>query len=438
MKHPSRGISLGCIAALLVTACSDPAAGLSAREQPPAAEPQLAGELRTGRPAISRPTQAPSCATLASGPFDRTAGVSGPRLDQIAPALAIKVCEEATRTHPQDAATWRYLARAYFAAMLAQRDQRQTFAPKMQNAMARASDLGDPYEMVRVASYGGFETEDETEIARRVADALERVQPRATDSADFALAAATAHGVLQSLAISAGNSDLSTRHAASMRSAVQAAVRIIGWKGVYDHYFELTMQDDCYYRELCAGYFDAVKDSQDASTFLGLGVDNLANAYRNTNRAFLLAGDRPDAQMQALEAGDRSLASVRDFASLAQRYGDADEQAAAYDLTKAARDFETYLVKAYRDADAKIGADTSQPAASDEDGWMMLALLVGGVLALSNADGGGGSPEAEAPRDWAKEQRENDCAYASTMMNFQDNMSADEKNGYQAIQMFAC
>lgn len=418
-----RATPLACLAAAILSACSDPVS-----------QSMQAGAAGGGGTPGSGAGGAATCASLASGPLDRVDGLPGPRIDEIAASVAIDLCEAETQKNPNEAAAWHYLARAYSAGMAVDEMDANVYGPKAQDAMRRAASLGEPSEAIRVASFGSWQVRHIDEVVAPLEQAIASVSQKAGSSPAHALAVATGRGVLLSVtnrrdgaAVLRGNGD------AAMMSAIKQAATKIGWEAVYDHYFELMVLGDCFYKAMCIDYFDAIRDSGDARVFLALGVDNITYAYRNTNRAFAFAGSSTQARMKALTAGDRSVDSARGFARLAVQHGDPQEQAAANDLLKAATAFEEYRTERY-------GVEGDQQARAEAEGWKTVAGLVVAAIALSG-DGKGGNRSSEykiEPTNWAEEQRQRDCNMAQGMMVHRNTMSQNDIHAFTSMEMASC
>lgn len=374
-----------------------------------------------------------TCASLASGPLDRASGLPGPRVDEIVPGAAVKACEEAVQREPNSAANWHYLARAYSAGMALEVLDADVYGLKAMDAMRKAASLGEPLDAMRIASFGNWQNKHIDQNVPGLQQAIASVQGKAGSSPSHALALATGRGVLLSITERVdGRAVLRGTHDPEMQGAISSAAAKIGWKAVYDHYFELMVGGDCFYKAMCIDYFDAIKGSGDARVFLALGVDNMAYAYRNTNRAFASAGSSEAKRQAALRAGDRSIDSVRQFARLAAEHGNAEQKAAANDLLKGAQAFDDYVV-------AQYGTEGEQAARAQAEGWKTVAVLIAAAIALSGD--GEGAPASDYQTEsisWAEQQRRADCNLAQGMATFRNTMSADERNGYAAMEMASC
>jgi hypothetical protein len=200
---------------------------------------------------------------------------------------------------------------------------------------------------------------------------------------------------------------------------------------VYDYYFELMVTGDCFFQAMCMDYFTTIKGSKDARAFIALAVDNLTYAYRNTNRAFAMAGSSESARQKALRVGDRSLDSAQAFADLAAQYGNAEERAAAEEVMTAAREFSNYRT-------ARYGTEGEQAARAEAEGWTSLAAFIGTAIALSANSPGNSVTSHDEPADWVAEQRARDCDAARGMMAHRSTMSQNELDGFASMEMASC
>ena len=346
--------------------------------------------------------------------------------------MAITACEQELQNDPNNGAKWHYLARAYGAGLTTQSLDAQVYGDKAIAAMKNAARLGEPNSFIRVAANGGWDGGHIDENVHGLRKNLAELQVATGASPNHALAYATGRGMLLSITERVdGEPVLSGTHDPEMINLINAAAAKIGWKAVYDYYFELMLTGDCFFKAMCMDYFATIKGSKDARAFVALAVDNLTYAYRNTNRAFAMAGSSESARQKALRVGDRSLDSARAFADLAAQYGNAEERAAAEEVMTASREFSNYRT-------ARYGTEGEQAARAEAEGWTSLAALIGTAIAISANSPGNSVASHDEPADWVAEQRARDCDAARGMMAHRSTMSQNELDGFASMEMASC
>jgi hypothetical protein len=380
------------------------------------------------------------CRTLASNPIengeDKLGKPLGAPLQTMSGPAAVAACSAAIRQEPQDAKSWRRLARAYMASMsFSGLDQRENW-PKMVSALETAASLGDIPSRTQLTILNINSSRNRNEILRdskQLAEQLEKQQLSEPQDIFF-------HGILLSriLELEAnqharqGSNDPFRQYSLARDfirgnegRAMMLFMKALGQGGAIPFFMEawdLKLQGYCQPSDLiCSLAEKTVQSTEDPQIFLAVAIHNIHEAYRIMELRLSRAGNSEQALLKAREAGLTLASNASHYVELAERFGKGKFTESISELRKTNRDFRDYAIARHKKADADAKRARGEA-------WIALAAVAIVMSANSSSDAYK-APHEQSIGEYVKEMNRQSCESLAVAQSW--NQGASE---YQILR----